>query len=91
MLPPGMNPFFPHSGMMLPGVPNPFQRFPNDPRINMFDASKVFPRPPWQQKRSSTLDLEEDMMSMDQKKLRLQTSMRMLKDEPVPEGYMRYR
>ena len=31
------------------------------------------------------------MMSMDQKKLRLQTSMRMLKDEPVPEGYMRYR
>ena len=37
------------------------------------------------------LDLEDDMMSMDQKKLRLQTSMRMLKDEPVPEGYMRYR
>jgi hypothetical protein len=30
-------------------------------------------------------------MTMDQKKLRLQTSMRMLKDEPVPEGYMRYR
>ena len=29
-------------------------------------------RPPWQQKRSSALDLEEDMMSMDQKKIRLQ-------------------
>ena len=25
LLPPGMNPFFPHAGMMLP---NPFQRFP---------------------------------------------------------------
>ena len=35
--------------------------------------------------------LQEELMSMDQKKLRLQTSMRMLKDEPVPEGYMRYR
>merc|ERR1719483_1205062 len=30
-------------------------------------------------------------MSLDQKKLRLQTSMRMLKDEPVPDGYMRFR
>ena len=26
LLPPGMNPFFPHAGMMLP---NPFQRFPS--------------------------------------------------------------
>ncbi len=34
---------------------------------------------------------QEELMTMDQKKLRLQTSMRMLKDEPVPEGYMRYR
>ena len=40
---------------------------------------------------TSPLDMEDDLMSMDQKKLRLQTSMRMLKDEPVPEGYMRYR
>jgi len=77
-----MNPFFPHGGMLLP---NPFQRFPQDPRMNLF------PRSPWTQKRSNTLDLEEDLMSMDQKKMRLQTSMRMLKDEPVPEGYMRYR
>ncbi len=35
--------------------------------------------------------VQEELMTMDQKKLRLQTSMRMLKDEPVPEGYMRYR
>merc|ERR1719510_97127 len=29
-LPPGINPFFPHAGMMLS---NPFQRFPGDPRV----------------------------------------------------------
>ena len=37
------------------------------------------------------LDDDEAGMTMDQKKLRLQSSMRMLKDEPVPEGYMRFR
>lgn len=103
MLPPGMNPFFPHAGMMIPGVPNPFQRFPNDPRMTagLFDPNKPFPRPGWpgglggpgiSQKRSSPMELDDDIgMSMDQKKLRLQSSMRMLKDEPVPEGYMRFR
>lgn len=29
--------------------------------------------------------------SMEVKKARAQTSMRMLKDEPVPDGYTRYR
>jgi len=103
MLPPGMNPFFPHAGMIIPGVPNPFQRFPNDPRMTagLFDPSKPFPRPGWpgglggpalSQKRSSPMELDDDIgMSLDQKKLRLQSSMRMLKDEPVPEGYMRFR
>ena len=33
--------------------------------------------------------LDED--SPETKKFRLQSSMRMLKDEPVPEGYMRFR
>ena len=38
------------------------------------------------------MDIEDDMgLSQDQKKLRLQSSMRMLKDEPVPEGYSRFR
>ena len=37
------------------------------------------------------MDEDETGMTMDQKKLRLQSSMRMLKDEPVPEGYMRFR
>ena len=30
-------------------------------------------------------------MSADAKKARVQTSMRMLKEEPVPEGYLRFR
>lgn len=38
------------------------------------------------------MDLEDDLgLAQDQKKLRLQSSMRMLKDEPVPEGYSRFR
>merc|ERR1719336_2529467 len=107
MLPPGMNPFFPHAGMM---IPNPFQRFPGDPRAQaamggLFDPGKQFPRSVpggWAglvsaqsaQKRAAPLDLEQEEaagLSQDQKKLRLQSSMRMLKDEPVPEGYSRFR
>ena len=67
----------------------------------LFDPNKPFPRPGWpgglggpvsSQKRSSPMEMEDDIgMSLDQKKLRLQSSMRMLKDEPVPEGYMRFR
>ena len=99
-LPPGLNPFFPHGVPLLPGN---FPRFPPDPRVTaaLFDASgagKGYPgRPGWPgglggppQKRP--MDLEDDIgMTMDQKKLRLQSSMRMLKDEPVPEGYSRFR
>ena len=110
LLPPGMNPFFPHAGMMIPGgMPNPFQRFPgvSDPRLTvaggLFDPTKAgFPRPGWpggggqvgsmSQKRASPIEIDDDLgMSLEQKKMRLQTSMRMLKDEPVPEGYMRFR
>ena len=69
----------------------------------LFDPSKPFPRPgpgwpsagPGQslsQKRSSPMELDDDIgLTQDQKKLRLQSSMRMLKDEPVPEGYSRFR
>ena len=63
----------------------------------LFDPSKPFTNlkqagwPP--QKRASPMELDSDDMSLtpDQKKLRLQSSMRMLKDEPVPEGYSRFR
>ena len=38
------------------------------------------------------MDVDDDIgLTQDQKKLRLQSSMRMLKDEPVPEGYSRFR
>ena len=71
----------------------------------LFDPSKPFPRPGWPAglaqaagqslsgKRSSPMDLDSDDLGLtqDQKKLRLQSSMRMLKDEPVPEGYSRFR
>ena len=44
-------------------------------------------------KRSSPMSdiLSDDSLNPEQKKMRLQSSMRMLKDEPVPEGYMRFR
>ena len=44
-------------------------------------------------KRSSPMSdiLNDDSLNPEQKKMRLQSSMRMLKDEPVPEGYMRFR
>ena len=44
-------------------------------------------------KRSSPLSdiLSDESMNLEQKKMRLQSSMRMLKDEPVPDGYMRFR
>ncbi len=45
----------------------------------------------WELRAYTNYCVQEELMTMDQKKLRLQTSMRMLKDEPVPEGYMRYR
>jgi hypothetical protein len=45
----------------------------------------------WELRAYNNCCVQEELMTMDQKKLRLQTSMRMLKDEPVPEGYMRYR
>ena len=71
----------------------------------LFDPGKQFPRSVpggWAglvsaqgaQKRAAPLDLEQEDtagLSQDQKKLRLQSSMRMLKDEPVPEGYSRFR
>ena len=44
-------------------------------------------------KRSSPMSdiLSDDSLNPEQKKMRLQSSMKMLKDEPVPEGYMRFR
>lgn len=70
----------------------------------LFDPAKQFPRSVpggWAglvsaqsaQKRAAPMELDQDEVGLtqDQKKLRLQSSMRMLKDEPVPEGYSRFR
>jgi hypothetical protein len=86
--------------MLLPGLPNPFQRPPpgsagagGGGAAPTFDPTKhPLTRMPDHQsmlKRSSPLNFFDN--DVQEKKLRLQTSMRMLKDEPVPEGYMRFR
>jgi hypothetical protein len=92
----------------MPGMPNPFQRFPGDPSSvaaavarlqspnSVFDPMKSHSPlshlpDPNSLKRSSPMTGFLDEETMEQKKCRLQSSMRMLKDEPVPEGYMRFR
>eukprot|EP00095_Tigriopus_kingsejongensis_P007059 maker-scaffold146_size311726-snap-gene-2.24 protein:Tk07059 transcript:maker-scaffold146_size311726-snap-gene-2.24-mRNA-1 annotation:"transcription factor castor" len=94
LLPPCLPHFFPQ-GMMLPGMPNLFQQAPRIPSPT-FDPSKhPLTRMPEASclKRSSPLTriLEGLEDSEQSKKMRLSPSMRMMKDEPVPEGYMRFR
>ena len=100
------NPFLP-PGIMLPGMPHPFPRFPGltpDGRLQLptsptsnaaAAALQNLSRLPETNslKRSSPMSdiLSDDSLNPEQKKMRLQSSMRMLKDEPVPEGYMRFR
>jgi len=100
------NPFLP-PGIMLPGMPHPFPRFPGltpDGRLQLptsptsnaaAAALQNLSRLPDTNslKRSSPMSdiLSDDSLNPEQKKMRLQSSMRMLKDEPVPEGYMRFR
>lgn len=91
----GMNPFFP-PGILIPGLSNPFQRSTGASggmSAPTFDPSKhPLTRMPDSSllKRSSPLNFFDNETGPE-KKMRLQTSMRMLKDEPVPEGYMRFR
>ena len=42
-------------------------------------------------KRHSASPVDHLMLSPEAKKLRFQSSMRLLKDEPVPDGYVRFR
>ena len=96
-LPPGIQ--FPR----LPGVPGVLGVSTSDPRPPTSPNSAVtaaalqnmarLPTDPNSLKRSSPMSdiLNDDSLNPEQKKMRLQSSMRMLKDEPVPEGYMRFR
>jgi hypothetical protein len=42
-------------------------------------------------KRPSSSPVDHLMLSPEAKKMRFQSSMRLLKDEPVPDGYVRFR
>ena len=82
----------------IPGVPNCDPRLPTSPNSAVTAAalqnlSRQMPTDPNSLKRSSPMSdiLNDDSLNPEQKKMRLQSSMRMLKDEPVPEGYMRFR
>ena len=88
---------------MIPGMMGPhpaFPRFPGmpgnvDSRLpTAANFARMQPTEPVNSlKRSSPMSdiLNDDSLNIEQKKMRLQSSMRMLKDEPVPEGYMRFR
>lgn len=90
------NPFLP-PGMIIPGMP-PHPAFTRFPGMNPVTTSQnalqsLSQFKPEGGKRSSPMSdiLNDDSLNPEQKKMRLQSSMRMLKDEPVPEGYMRFR
>ena len=99
LMPPGLAPFFP-PGMMLPGLtaaaaaglpglrapmPAPTYDPMRHPLTRMPDAPEFRKRA----NASSLFGSNDD--SEAAKKARMTNSMRMLKDEPVPEGYMRFR
>lgn len=81
----------------IPGVPVCDPRLPTSPNSAVTAAALQnltrMPTDPNSLKRSSPMSdiLNDDSLNPEQKKMRLQSSMRMLKDEPVPEGYMRFR
>jgi hypothetical protein len=81
----------------IPGIPTCDPRLPTSPNSAVTAAALQnltrMPTDPNSLKRSSPMSdiLNDDSLNPEQKKMRLQSSMRMLKDEPVPEGYMRFR
>ena len=99
---PGHNPFQP----MMPGAPGDLSRLPTStvsPGGMVFDPTKhpltrmpgdpslsSLKRPASSPMSSILLD-DDSSLTPEEKKFKLQSSMRMLKDEPVPEGYMRFR
>ena len=72
------------SGMVFDPLKHPLTRMPGDPGLSALKRSASSPM-------SSILLDDESTLTQEEKKLKLQSSMRMLKDEPVPEGYMRFR
>ena len=73
------------SGMVFDPTKHPLTRQPGDPSLGgSLKRSATSPM-------SSILMDDDSLLTPEEKKFKLQSSMRMLKDEPVPEGYMRFR
>jgi hypothetical protein len=71
--------------MVFDPLKHPLTRVPGDPSLGgSLKRSATSPM-------SQILLDDESTMTPEEKKFKLQSSMRMLKDEPVPEGYMRFR
>ena len=71
-------------GIVFDPLKHPLTRMPGDPSLSSLKRGATSPM--------SAILLEDDSsMTPEEKRLKLQSSMRMLKDEPVPEGYMRFR
>ena len=71
-------------GMVFDPTKHPLTRMPGDHSLSSLKRGATSPM-------SSILLEDEGSLTQEEKKLKLQSSMRMLKDEPVPEGYMRFR
>ena len=72
------------SGMVFDPTKHPLTRMPGDPSLGSLKRGASSPM-------SSILLDDDSTLTPEEKKFKLQSSMRMLKDEPVPEGYMRFR
>ena len=99
LLPPGLAPFFP-PGMIIPGltaaagIPGLRAPMPAPTYDPMRHPLTRMPDAPEFRKRGRDTMMSSPLFSDDSeaaKKARLNQSMRMLKDEPVPDGYMRFR
>ena len=98
LMPPGLAPFFP-PGMIIPGltaaaaagIPGLRAPMPAPTYDPMRHPLTKMPDAPEFRKRANTSSPLFSDDSDAAKKARLNQSMRMLKDEPVPEGYMRFR
>ena len=75
----------PGNGMVFDPTKHPLTRMPGDPSL-----SSSLKRSAASPMTSILLD-DDSTLTPEEKKFKLQSSMRMLKDEPVPEGYMRFR
>ena len=101
----GTSPFQPRMPGAMPGLVEaaaglPRMQTPSAPSPHGYDPSKhpltrMPGDPGFSNKRGSssplTSILEDDSLTPEQKKQKLQASMRLMKDEPVPDGYMRFR